>query len=135
MMLYKILRLIAYLNWITPLEILVRRVTDGPSHAFVVPDDAGWSGGRIICMLKEQGGIRTHGHMVRGNRIVFCVPVDQAGFAQYLLDRSGISVANRVPTSRVAPPSPPGATAQGQDFLSELDCWADNVIRTLDKLL
>lgn len=91
-----LLRFLAYFNWITPLEIITRRAVQGRCYSFKIPE-GGLDGGQIVKMLREQGGISSFGYMVVNGHYMFHVPLVQAEFAQYLMARAGITVANPIP--------------------------------------
>lgn len=99
----EILKVLAYFNWFTPLEIVTRRVFEGRSYSFKVHESCGWSGIQIVNMLRQQGGIKTTGYMFVNDHYMFNVPIQQARFAQYLMDRAGIPVANPMTARRQHP--------------------------------
>lgn len=94
-----ILKFLAYFNWITPLEIATRRAFQGPCYSFKIPE-GGPSGGEIVRMLRKQGGVSSFGYMVINGHYVFQVPLAQAKFAQYLMNRAGVTIANPIQTNR-----------------------------------
>ena len=129
-MLREILKVLACFNWITPAEIGLRRLFGGPARTFLVHERCGWSGGSIVQVLRENG-VSSSGHMFVNDHHMFSVPSVQARYAQYLLDRAGVQVANRAsgaPDRRLADP----VTGAGQkDFLAELDRLGESVSRAL----
>lgn len=92
-----IAKTLVVLDWVTPLEILVRRVVSGPSRTFLIHEDCGRGGYDIVNLLRRQGGIRPWGYMFAHDHYMFQVREDAARFALYLLTRAGIPVASPTP--------------------------------------
>ena len=127
-----VLKILAYFNWITPLEIVTRRAFYGPSYSFKIPETSGWSGAGIVNMLRQQGGISTYGYMFVNDHFMFHVPREQARFAQYLMQRAGIPIMNPVQsTERNHPYQSPHSEEKGKDFLDEIDGFIEAIRRDI----
>lgn len=87
------LKIIAIADWVTPTTAIIQHFVKGPSHTFFIPEDCGLSGHEITAMLQRYG-VRTWGGMIINSTIMFTVGERQAQWAQYLLLRHDIPIAN-----------------------------------------
>lgn len=94
-MLRRMVDLGANLDWMSPIGVLVQSVINGPSHGFVIPRACGWSGKQIMRLMREHG-ITAWGMLITAKSIMFVVKRNQAGWAQYLLQRHGIPIEQGV---------------------------------------
>lgn len=92
-MLDDILHLLASFDLISPICAILQNIANGPSHTFLIPEDCGWSGYQIDNLLKSYG-IKTWGLMIVNRLIMVSVRLPQARWAQYLLRREKIPIAN-----------------------------------------
>ena len=132
-MLDRLLAFGAVFDWISPLWAYIQDVLNGPSHTFLVPHDAGWSG-REIERLLRQHGVHVWGLMIVDGLIMFTVRQAQARWAQYLLQRAGVPIAyglldETAPTASSAPekPSSPPLDARIDAWLAKLDGLLDRL--------
>lgn len=91
-MLNKLLDVGAGFDWISPALALTQDILNGPSHAFSVPCDCGWSLREIGRLLRSQG-IKSWGPTVAGDVFLISVRRTQARWAQAVLERNGVPLA------------------------------------------
>jgi hypothetical protein len=89
-MLDTIIKIGTVFDWITPVFSLFQDWQNGPSTGFNVPVGGGYSAYAIQDILSA-GGIKIWGLRIINNTILFRTRKTQAAFAQYLLERNGIS--------------------------------------------
>lgn len=93
------LRIGSSFDWITPALAMVKDVVNRPSHTFLIPQDCGFSGREIARYLRRHG-VKTWGLMIVNHTIMLTVRMQQARYAQCLLDRAGVRLeGGAVPTS------------------------------------
>ncbi len=105
----------------SPLLAPLRNVVEGPCHRFAVHADAGLTG-RDIETLLAQYGVTIWEKLVVGNTISFTVRQAQAQWAQYLLERQGLTIIE-------------GALAKQRHVPASLDGFCDLVTDAISNLL
>lgn len=127
-MLDTILGIGASFDWISPLASVFGDMVHGPSHTFLIPCDICPLSGREVAALLKRRGVRSWGHMVVSGTLMLSVRLDQAGWAQYLLEEAGVPVENPVTASRSARPvRRRGRGGARGSRRSELESIADSV--------
>ncbi len=133
-MIDKILGVGAMFDWISPLASVFGDVVNGPSHTFLIPYDNCPLSGREVATLLRSRGVTSWGHMVVSGTFMISVRLGQAGWAQHLLEESGVPIDN--------PVSAPGGSARARSRQlnrgqrsgqrGELQSIADSVREILD---
>jgi hypothetical protein len=85
----EVLHIGTVLDWISPLLATVQDLIEGPKRTFLIPYAIDWSGEQIVTWL-HGFGVRTWGHMIVDQRIMFTVREAQAEWATWLLEQVGI---------------------------------------------
>lgn len=132
-MLDRLLAFGAAFDWISPLWAYIQDFLNGPSHTFLVPHNAGWSGREIEQLLKRHG-VQVWGQMVVNGMIMFTVRQAQAQWTQYLLQRAGIPIAYGLldATTLTSPPQP--EKPHPSPLADRIDVWLAKLDGLFDKL-
>jgi hypothetical protein len=96
-MLDTILEAGASFDWISPLASILGDIMNGPSHTFLIPYDSSPLSGREIAWLLGKRGVKTWGLMVVSGTLLVSVRLNQARWAQHLLEQSGVPLENPLP--------------------------------------
>jgi hypothetical protein len=96
-MLDSILEAGANFDWISPLASILGDIMNGPSHTFLIPYDSSPLSGREIAWMLGKRGVKTWGLMVVSGTLMVSVRVDQARWAEHLLEQAGVPVENPLP--------------------------------------
>lgn len=131
-MLDRIFEISAYFDWISPLMACIQDVVNGPAYTFRVPEACGWSGLQIERMLHDHG-VRIWGQMIVKHTLLFTVRLAQARWAQYLLQRAGISIDNPLLSSPTRRRPRARAKPQRRSLAHVLDAALDGLERTLQE--
>lgn len=126
-----LLHLIASFDLISPVMAMIQNVANGPSHTFLIPENCGWSGRKIEHLLRSHS-VKTWGLMIINRLLRITVRLEQAHWAQYLLEREGIPIEYGVLDERTTRALRP---AQKHDHTSPsgiLDHWLDKLESLLD---
>ena len=118
-------------DWISPVIAFIQDLLYGPSAAFLVPEDAGWSGREIQKLLSDHG-IKVWGLMIVSNTIMFNVRQAQARWAEYLLLRAGVPFEGGLPHSTRYKRS---RTATNEHKKADLFGNIEGALRKLDDFL
>lgn len=78
-------------DWISPLTAIVQDLVNGPRHDYYVDAYAGRSVNDVKRLLKRNG-VKVWGAMLFDDMITFTVKEPQARWAQYVLERAGITI-------------------------------------------
>ena len=111
-MIDKLLGFGSMFDWITPSVAFVQDAVYGPSTAYFVPYDTGWSAGEIKRLLQRHG-IKVWGLMIVGHEIMFSTRQSQARHALYILEER-----NGIPVTRAGPL--PGEKKSGRGWLGRM---------------
>lgn len=115
-MLDTILEAGASFDWISPLASILGDIMNGPSHTFLIPYDSSPLSGREIAWMLGKRGVKTWGLMVVSGTLMVSVRLNQARWAQHLLEQSGIPLENPLPAQarkrRPGSKRPPGRAAR-----------------------
>jgi hypothetical protein len=90
----------ASFDWISPLASILGDIMNGPSHTFLIPYDSTPLSGREIAWMLGRRGVKTWGLMVVSGTLMVSVRLNQARWAQHLLEQSGVPVENPLPAQR-----------------------------------
>lgn len=101
-MLDSILGIASTFDWISPVAAFVGDVMNGPSHTFLIPWASCPLNGREIGRLLRNRGVRYWGMMIVSGTLMVSVRLNQARWAQYLLDQAGVPIENPLPASESA---------------------------------
>ena len=86
-------------DWISPVAGFLGDLLNGPSHTFLIP----WAGcplnGREISQLLGRRGVRFWGLMIVSGTLMVSVRLNQARWAQHLLEQAGVPIENPLPGS------------------------------------
>jgi hypothetical protein len=96
-MLDTILEAGASFDWISPLASILGDIMNGPSHTFLIPYDSTPLSGREIAWMLGKRGVKTWGLMVVSGTLMVSVRLNQARWAQHLLEQAGVPVENPLP--------------------------------------
>jgi hypothetical protein len=96
-MLDTILEAGASFDWISPLASILGDIMNGPSHTFLIPYDSSPLSGREIAWMLGKRGVKTWGLMVVSGTLMVSVRLNQARWAQHLLEQSGVPLENPLP--------------------------------------
>jgi hypothetical protein len=96
-MLDTILEAGASFDWISPLASILGDILNGPSHTFLIPYDSTPLSGREIAWMLGKRGVKTWGLMVVSGTLMVSVRLNQARWAQHLLEQSGVPLENPLP--------------------------------------
>ena len=96
-MLDTILEAGASFDWISPLASILGDIMNGPSHTFLIPYDGSPLSGREIAWMLGKRGVKTWGLMIVSGTLMVSVRLNQARWAQHLLEQSGVPVENPLP--------------------------------------
>lgn len=119
----KLFELLSILDYFTPAKGLVEDVINDPTlfqdntWTYFVPygeaNGSGWSARQIEDLMAKHG-IKTWGSQITGGDFFFSVPLDQAGWAEYVLLRYGVPLQEH----SMDPPRPKPVTemSSGVDF-------------------
>jgi hypothetical protein len=84
-------------DWISPLASILGDIMNGPSHTFLIPYDSSPLSGREIAWMLGKRGVKTWGMMVVSGTLMVSVRLNQARWAQHLLEQSGVPLENPLP--------------------------------------
>ena len=87
----------ASFDWISPLAGILGDIMNGPSHTFLIPYDSSPLSGREIAWMLGKRGVKTWGLMVVSGTLMVSVRLNQARWAQHLLEQSGVPLENPLP--------------------------------------
>ena len=97
-MLDSILGIASTFDWISPVAGFMGDLMNGPSHTFLIP----WAGcplnGREIGSMLRKRGVRYWGMMIVSGTLMISVRLNQARWAQHLLDQAGVPIENPLPS-------------------------------------
>ena len=125
-MLYRLLEILSWLDWLSPLVTIVRNIINHPTHSFFLPYNQGWSGNDIKQLFKSHG-IKSWGHLAINGTFMFTVRRRHARLAQLMLDRAGVPVRyGRVRPSSVGPRRRQTVQA-APDLLASIETWLDGL--------
>jgi hypothetical protein len=110
-------------DWISPVLAVIQNVTQGPAHVFAIPKAVGWSGADIERLLGRYG-IAAWGKMILNDHFVFSVRQSQARWAEYVLSRAGLPIANGAVSAQGSATRRAGRPA---GTLAQVDQWLDRV--------
>lgn len=96
-MLHTILGIGASFDWISPLASVLGDMMNGPSHTFLVPYDSSPLSGREIAWMLSKRGVKSWGHMIVSGTMMVSVRLNQARWAQHLLEQEGVPIENPLP--------------------------------------
>lgn len=102
-MLDELLEAGASFDWISPLLSIAGDILNGPSHTFLIPYDSTPLSGREIAWMLGKRGVKTWGMMVVSGTLMVSVRLNQARWAQHLLEQAGVPVENPLPGQQRAP--------------------------------
>ena len=91
------LGIVAATDWITPLAGFVGDFVNGPSHTFLIPYGGCPLSGRDVGRLLGKRGVRCWGLQVIGGTLMVSVRLNQARWAQHLLEQAGVPIENPLP--------------------------------------
>ena len=86
----------ASFDWISPLAAVLGNLANGPSHTFLIPNQASPLSGREISWMLGKRGVRCWGLMVVSGTLMVSVRLSQARWAQHLLEQEGVPIENPV---------------------------------------
>ena len=92
----------ASFDWISPLASILGDILNGPSHTFLIPYDSSPLSGREVQLMLGKRGVKTWGLMVVSGTLMVSVRLNQARWAQHLLEQAGVPIENPVPTQQGA---------------------------------
>ena len=101
-MLDTILEIGASFDWISPLASILGDMMNGPSHTFLIPYGSSPLSGREITWSLSKRGVKSWGHMVVSGTLMVSVRLNQARWAQYLLEQAGVPIENPLPAQSQA---------------------------------
>jgi hypothetical protein len=101
-MLDRFLEIGASFDWITPLASILSDALNGPSHTFLIPYGSSPLSGREIGWMLGKRGVKCWGLMVVGGTLMVSVRLNQARWAQHLLEQAGVPSENPAPAQRKA---------------------------------
>ena len=87
----------ASFDWISPLASILGDIMNGPSPTFLIPYDSSPLSGREIAWMLGKRGVKTWGLMVVSGTLMVSVRLNQARWAQHLLEQSGVPLENPLP--------------------------------------
>lgn len=99
----QLFELLSIFDWITPTIAIAQDVAEGgplnlDAWTFYIPYDAAvqkdWPPARIEKLL-AQNGVKTWGSLVHFGEFLFCVKLQQAQWAEYILARYGVPIHER----------------------------------------
>jgi hypothetical protein len=96
-MLDTILEIGATFDWISPLAAVIGNMMNGPSHTFLIPYGSSPLSGREIAWMLSKRGVKSWGQMVVSGTLTVSVRLNQARWAQYLLEQAGVPIENPLP--------------------------------------
>ena len=97
-MLDRMLEVGAGFDWISPVASIFGNIMNGPSHTFLVPYDSSPLSGREIELMLRRRGVKTWGLMVVSRSLMISVRLNQARWAQHLLEQAGVPLENPLPS-------------------------------------
>ena len=95
-------------DWVTPVAAILEDLEHGgpfdmDKWTFYIPHDAaigkGWSGADVLNLMQENG-IATWGSLLHFGEFFFTVPLEQAAWAEYILNKYSVPIC---PKSQGAP--------------------------------
>ena len=84
-------------DWISPLAGILGDIMNGPSHTFLIPYGSSPLSGREIAWMLGKRGVKTWGLMIVSGTLMVSVRLNQARWAQHLLEQSGVPLENPLP--------------------------------------
>lgn len=91
----KLIRYGAMTDWITPVGTWLMNWRNGPSVRYNIWVQEGWSA-LAVQQILHAGGVKTWGLTIYGDIITFRTRTGQARYAQYLMQRAGITYAGGI---------------------------------------
>jgi hypothetical protein len=116
-MLDTFLQIGATFDWISPIAALVGDMMNGPSHRFLIPYGSSPLSGREIAWMLGKRGVKSWGHVVVSGTLTVSVRLNQARWAQHLLEQEGVPIENPLPAQsggRQAGRRQPQSSARGR---------------------
>ena len=112
-MLDSILGIASTFDWISPVAGFMGDLVNGPSHTFLIPWASCPLSGREIGQMLRKRGVKYWGMMIVSGTLMVSVRLNQARWAQHLLDQAGVPIENPLPASEV-PGRPQGRNARSR---------------------
>ena len=123
---FRVLEVLTWFDWLSPLITIVRSVINHPTHSFFIPYNCGWSGNDIKQLFRSRG-IKSWGHLAINGTFMFTVKRRHAGLVQLILDQAGVPVRyGRMAPSRVGS-NPSASQRAGPDVLASIESWLDRL--------
>lgn len=102
----------ASIDWISPMASILGDLMNGPSHTFLIPYNASPLSGREIGWMLGKRGVKCWGMMVVSGTLMVSVKLNQARYAQHLLEQAGVPVENPIAAQQTARQQPPAQRRQ-----------------------
>ena len=115
-MIDNILGIGASFDWISPIAGFMGDLLNGPSHTFLIPHASCPMSGRDVERLLRKRGVTTWGLMIVSGTLMVSVRLNQAQWAQHLLEQAGVPIENPLPAQSRAPKRTHGRARQGGVF-------------------
>ena len=141
-MLDSILGIASTFDWISPVAGFMGDLMNGPSHTFLIPWASCPLNGREIGQMLRKRGVKYWGLMIVSGTLMISVRLNQARWAQHLLEQAGVPIENPLPASemsrrsqRVSSPSRAGQRRKRRGSRSEIGGILDSVTDILNTRL